>query len=89
MFTDLVKSAYQRSPNVDPQVVINHYLKQLGINPTQAAMARGAAQQRLAQKNNERPRHQAGGPGSATPANGGKRPRTLAEVHRKIRTLAS
>jgi len=89
LFKDALIGAFSRYGGKVPVTkVIGHYLKELGINPTQAAMARGAAQQRLAEQNSRRPGHQAGGPGSATPARN-KGFKTLADVHKHVRTSVS
>lgn len=89
MFEDAVKGAFHvaqfQRRQVDPNTVIKHYLNLAGVSPTTKAIAAGAAKQRMAQGNQQLPRHQAGGPGASTPARSGKeRP---ADVHRRIRAI--
>lgn len=85
LFVDNLRLAFPTyGGKVPVEKVIKHYLDQLGIKPRTAAIANGAGQQRIAQRNQERPR-MGGGQGTPAPANGGQRPKTLADVHRKLR----
>lgn len=88
MFKDAVRGAFHYAQSngqrLDPNKVIGHYLKKAGVNPTTQRIAAGAARQRMAQSNQQLPRHQAGG-GVATPARSGKE--RLADVHKRLRQI--
>jgi hypothetical protein len=90
LFLDSVKGSYHyarmNGKTLDPNATIKHYLKKAGVNPTTQRIAAGAAAQRMAQRNQSLPRHQAGGPGAPTPARATKE-RTVADVSRRIRQI--
>jgi hypothetical protein len=85
IFRDAVVGAFN-NPKIreryTPQQIVSYYLKELGVQPQQAARANAAARQRVAEKNRTLPRHPAQG-GSPAPARNPKE--TLADVHRRIR----
>jgi len=86
VYSDLMKAAYKEARGrLNPAELSVKILKKLKVNPTQARMVAGAQQQRMAQTNQQRPRHQAGGTGStATPARGKRE--SLADVHKRLRS---
>lgn len=90
VYEDLMKSAFHiaRSQNrqLDPADLSRKVLKRLKVEPTTQRIADAAAKQRMAQTNNGRPKHIAGG-GQPNPAKGKKE--TVEEVNRRIRRLAS
>lgn len=88
VFNNLVAAGYERAmrnpqDRTTPQQVIDWCLKKLKVNPTTARIASGAAQQRIAESNAQRPRGQVGG----TPAGAKPRPKekTVAEVSKRLR----
>lgn len=103
LFKDAVTAAYQLGGNAGkytPQQIINHYLKALEIDPSQAqAAARAAAtagrpgttpgadRQRIAERNRTLPRTVAPS-GTPAPARSGRGER-LYDVHKRVRHAAS
>lgn len=87
LFQDAVVGAFN-NPNVrakyTPQQIVSYYLKELGVQPRQAARANAAAAQRVAVKNQSLPRHPAQGGSPASARNPRER---LADVHRRIRQV--
>jgi hypothetical protein len=90
LFRDSMISARDRvGGKRDPQEIVNHYLKELGVNPQQAAKAStaAAAASRIRHGAAERVtqlQRQPGRQGTTAPARQGKE--TLAQVHRRVRT---
>lgn len=90
VYEDLMKSAFTiaraKGQNIDPAALSRTMLKKLKVEPTTARIADNAAKQRMAQNNQGRPKHQAGG-GPANPAKAKRE--TVDEVNRRIRRLAN
>lgn len=90
VYEDLMKSAFwlarSQGKSLDPAELSRKVLKRLKVEPTTQRIANAAAQQRMAQTNQGRPKHVAGG-GPANPAKAKKE--TVEEVNRRIRKLAS
>lgn len=88
LFTDNLKLAMSnpQAQKLGVQKVVAHYLKRLGVNPTQARIAQAAAQGRTAHNNGRLPRNMAGGNGTPTPARGQRE--RLSDVHKRLRTAA-
>lgn len=88
IYEDLMKSAFfvarTKGQNIDPTALSRTVLKKLKVEPTTARIADNAAKQRMAQNNQGRPKHQAGG-GQPNPAKAKKE--TVDEVNRRIRRL--
>lgn len=91
MFHDAVygafKEARERGVKVDPQKVIDHYLKKTGVNKGVQAKASDAAAQRIAEKNKNLP-HQPANAGAPAGAKGDRK-ETVADVNRRLRSSFS
>lgn len=90
VYSDLMKAAYRESTAMgrrfNPEEVSTKILRKLKVNPQTARIVQGAQQQRMANNNANRPKHQAGGHGStAAPAKGKKE--SLIDVHRRLRSV--
>jgi hypothetical protein len=87
LFSDAMKLAMTNpeARQIGVQRVAAHYLKQLGVNPTQARIAAAAAQGRTAHNNGRLPRNMAGGNGTPTPARG--KAERVSDVHKRLRQL--
>lgn len=87
MFLDAVFGAFseakRRGVQIEPQAVIDHYLKQARLTRAQTQRASDAAAQRIAEGNSRLPRPVTGG----SPASGRPAFRTVAEVNRMVRRL--
>jgi hypothetical protein len=83
-FRDAMVAAFrERARHGRPvQTIIDHYLGRLGLTAKEKQVASQAAAQRIAQHNQQWPRHMAGG-GAPAPAQA--RPQTLKDVRRKLR----
>lgn len=90
IYEDMMKSAFfvarTKGQNIDPMALSRTVLKKLKVEPTTARIADNAAKQRMAQNNQGRPKHQAGG-GPANPAKAKRE--TVDEVNRRIRRLSA
>jgi len=87
MFNDAVYGAFreakERGVRLDPQKVIDHYLKKAGINKGTQAKASAAAAQRIAEQNKKLPQQPAK-PGVAAAAKGDRK-ETVADVSKRLR----
>lgn len=64
-----------------PQQVLNHYLKEYGVNPGQARRAADAAKQRIAERNKRLPNHAERG---GQPAGARPKKESLADVRKRL-----
>ena len=89
VYSDLMKAAYREQAAAgrvfNPDEVSTRILKKLKVNPTTSRIVQGAQQQRMANNNTLRPKHQAGGGGNASPARGKKE--SLHDVHKRLRAV--
>jgi len=87
LFQDIIAAAYKQAPRANPNAIIDHYKKLKAFKPyfaqQRARIATAADAQRMAQRNAQLPRHQAGGPGAPSPAK--SRKETITDVTRRIR----
>jgi hypothetical protein len=89
MFHDAVYSAFrdarERNVRIDPQRVIDHYLKKMGGNKGNQSKASLAAAQRIAEGNKQLPR-QPQHPGTGATAKGDRK-ETVADVNRRLKRM--